>query len=84
MMTAQVPFGVDLLAALEKSKAHRRDLAIASRWAIDLIARKKVNQLDLVLAFDGEFDDVAAALKEEDERFALCVRLLRERQETQR
>jgi hypothetical protein len=41
MMTAQVPFGVDLLAALEKSKAHRRDLAIASRWAIDLIARPR-------------------------------------------
>jgi nitrate reductase assembly molybdenum cofactor insertion protein NarJ len=65
MMTVHMPLGVDLLAALEKSKAHRRDLAIASR-------------------IDGEFDDVAAALKEEEERFALCVRLLRERQETQR
>jgi hypothetical protein len=68
-----------LLAAWEDYKARASDFEIASKWAVDLGNRTKIADVALVLADNHDFDEYLASLRAEKERFALCVRLLKER-----
>jgi hypothetical protein len=68
-----------LLDSWERQKARARDLDIGSRWLVELTAKIKHHDVALVLADNNDFDEHAAALRLETERFALLSRLLKER-----